>query len=351
MMADPRAHQDQEIEAEALDTLLVHLSDPKRAGPVELSLSTSSLSELCEKAQFHGVFPILWRKLHDHPTIKAIGNGGSEGKELIERCQAIYSGLVGQCLLLRLNEARVMEALRRAQIKATTVKGPVFARLLYDVRDDRAYTDIDVLIAPEQIAAANETIASLGFVQRRKAFLDHSEDYQEYKWIAKDNDSVLIEAHANLVHYKTLRRRVPFGYAELERSSNGDVEAPVPQFMIAVVHGSLGHKLHKLSLVVDILQAARRMAERDIPLLISATRELGLGLEVAAMLRLAGHMFADRRILALADRMANGRTRLSDRLLTREAVLRAQGGDNWESKLRRTAFRWMQRASMRRKSI
>ena len=176
-MITPPAIRKEEGEGHDLDALLLHLSDPERARPADLSLSTSSLSELLERSQFHGVFPILWRKLRDHPTTEAIGDG--EGTALIERSQAIYSGLTGQCMVLRFHEARVMEALASAQIKATVVKGPVFARLLYADRADRTYTDIDVLIAADQITAANEAISALGFVQRKRAFHDHSEDYQE----------------------------------------------------------------------------------------------------------------------------------------------------------------------------
>jgi hypothetical protein len=347
-MADLRANRGQEDDAQALDALLVGLSDPDRARPDTLSLDTSSLGLLLERAQFHGVFPILWRKLHDHPVVEAMP--GDDGQALIARSQAIYDGLAGQCILLRLHEARVMEALHAAQIPATVVKGPVFARLLYARKDDRSYTDIDVLIASDQIVAANEMIASLGFIQRKRAFRDHSEDYQEYKWILPDNDQVMIEAQANLVHYKNLRRKVPFGYAQLQQISDSDVEAPVPQLIISVVHGALGHKLHKLSLVVDILQAARRLTNGDIPTLITAARELGLGLEVMALLRLAGQLFNDREILALADRMPGRWAGLSDRLLTRNTILGAQGGEGWDSKLRRHAFRWMQRAAMTRRT-
>src|SRR5690606_24845411 len=91
------------------------------------------------------------------------------------------------------------------------------------------------------------------------------------------------------VHYAALRRRVSFGYAELKRC-----EAASPalaRFFTVVVHATLGHKLHQLRMLVDILQTFRRLSEADIAALPRLAGELGMTLEAGLCLTLIAALF------------------------------------------------------------
>ena len=51
-------------------------------------------------------------------------------------------------------------------VPALLLKGPAFARWLYDDSRERSYRDIDLLVAPERIAAAGAALSELGFERR-----------------------------------------------------------------------------------------------------------------------------------------------------------------------------------------
>lgn len=56
----------------------------------------------------------------------------------------------------------IIEALRVAGVRPILLKGPPLVRWLYG-RDARSSSDVDLLVAPAQIGAAEDTLAGLGF--------------------------------------------------------------------------------------------------------------------------------------------------------------------------------------------
>lgn len=60
--------------------------------------------------------------------------------------------------------AEVISALAGAGIRALLLKGPALERLLYDRAEPREYGDVDLLVDPAALGAAEETIRALGFV-------------------------------------------------------------------------------------------------------------------------------------------------------------------------------------------
>ena len=64
-------------------------------------------------------------------------------------------------------------ALGRAGVRMLLLKGPVLATWLYDDGAARAYVDCDLLVPPEDYAAAGEVLGSLGFERSSEA--DHLE--------------------------------------------------------------------------------------------------------------------------------------------------------------------------------
>lgn len=289
-------------------------------------------------ARLHGVLPIVWRKF------RALESrlGGSFQAEM-QKAGNTVTILAGQSLLLRHHGRGITDAFAKAGIPVAVVKGPVFAERIYTIPADRPFTDIDLLTSPGNLAKANAILPSLGFVALRKEIWDKSESNQEYKWGRSDNPNILIELHGNLVHYASFRRFLSFSYDDLLLAGDGDPNAPSALLMTAVVHGACGHKFHRLQFAVDIVQAARAMADADLPLLDRAARAIGAELELAVSLNLAGELFGDRRVLDMAGRFSSGLAgRVSKRLVSAATIHNAMSTSGGISHARRKAFRGLQ---------
>ena len=171
----------------------------------------------------------------------------------------------------------------------------------------------------------------------------------EQKWVRKDNQNILVELHGNLVHYASLRWRVSFGFDEY-RTASGDGAFPnVANFMTAVVHAAAGHKFHRLQLIVDVMQAARKLTEEDIAHLNASLDGLRARLEVLVCLDLVCALFGDEAAAHVRDSLASGRNyRFGRRLVTPAAVIDTWNDAGHRSRMRRHAFRWVQRIAPRR---
>jgi hypothetical protein len=103
--------------------------------------------------------------------------------------------------------------------------------------------------------------------------------------------AVLVELHLNLVHYPALRRKVSYGYQQLAACGHGDPEAPLGLFFTSVVHAALGHKFHQLRMLVDVLQAWRKLGQEERRSLSKVARALGAEMETALCLKLVSDLF------------------------------------------------------------
>jgi Uncharacterised nucleotidyltransferase len=71
----------------------------------------------------------------------------------------------GRAALSRLDAAavEVFDAFDAAGVQAVLLKGPALAQLLYKADEHRGYSDVDLLVAPRQLAAAERVLAGLGY--------------------------------------------------------------------------------------------------------------------------------------------------------------------------------------------
>lgn len=324
----------------AEERLLLGLADPEAPAPEELPPAPRMLA-LLDNVEFHGVLPIAMRKLGAYGFDRLAQDDALKARlaELRERITVA----VGQSMLLQYHGGRIMRGLARQDIPARIVKGPVFAGKLYSQVADRPFTDIDILVRQADIPRANRVIEEAGF--RLASGEEQSAALQEFKWLEKDNSSLLVELHGNLVHDGGMRRRLSLNFDELA-VIDGDVEdSPATLLTIAVVHAAGGHKFHRLQLCVDVLQAVRRLpsaaAEGQA---LAAARMAGIELEFATVLNVTGRLFGEPRALALADRIEPDLgTRLARRLITPDILLKVESSGKTRSRLSRDAFRWIQR--------
>lgn len=327
------------------ERLLLRFADPE-ATAVEDNLSAKVLSALLDNAEFHGVLPIMLRKLQEGGDARLPQDASLREKLDDLRNKATIA--TGQSMLLQYHGDRIMKGMATAGVPARIVKGPVFARKLYRNVSDRPFTDIDILVEPANLARANQVIAGCGF----ELGSNEAESYQlqEFKWLEKGNSSLLVELHGDLVHDTGMRRRLSLGFRELRVIDGDATDTPAALLTIAIVHAAGGHKFHRLQLCVDVLQGVRALQSPEAEArLLDAARMTGIELELAIVLNVTGELFGERRALELAGRIKPDLSiRLAKRLITTNTLLRVNSREKIGSRLRRDAFRWIQRLAKAR---
>ncbi|RJT42649.1 hypothetical protein D3227_01995 [Mesorhizobium waimense] len=325
--------------APADENLLLNYADPE-ARTAEVPTAKTLLA-LLANAEFHGVLPIMLRKLQERSDAHLPRDAGVQ--ETLSDLRQKSTLVTGQSMLLQYHGDRIMKALAADKIPARIVKGPAFARKLYRNVADRPFTDIDILVEPARLDDANRVIAASGF--RLCSGEAQSQDLQEFKWLEKENSSLLIELHGNLVHDSGMRRRLSLGFKELRAIDGDEADTPAALLTIAIVHASGGHKFHRLQLCVDVLQGVRALQTPDAEArLLEAARMTGIELELATVLDVTGRLFDEPRGLELANRIRPDLgIRLARWLITRDTLLGVNSRNRMRSRLRRDAFRWVQR--------
>ena len=318
------------------EKLLLRFADPE--AEMAGAPAAASLLALLDNAAFHGVLPIMLRKLGNMNLPQDI----ALQQRLAElRDQATIA--TGQSMLLQYHGNRIMKALAANGGAARIVKGPVFARKLYRHAADRPFTDVDILVDPASIGEANATIAECGFELSSGEAQSH--DLQEFKWLEKENSSLLIELHGNLVHDSGMRRRLSLGFRELRIIDGDETDSPAALLTIAIVHAAGGHKVQRLQLCVDVLQGVRALQSTAAEArLLDAARMTGIELELATVLNVTGRLFDEPRAMELAGRIKPDLSIwLAKWLITGNTLLRVNSRDRVRSRLSRDAFRWVQR--------
>ncbi|RRI01170.1 hypothetical protein EH240_15875 [Mesorhizobium tamadayense] len=323
------------------EKLLLDFADPETSADRGRSLSVDSLKALLANGEFHGVLPIMLRKLRERGDAGLPEDAALRQKLAELRDQATLA--TGQSMLLQYHGDRIMKALAAKGVPARIVKGPVFARKLYRHAADRPFTDIDILVDPGSIGEANKTIGERGF--KLASGEAESHELQEFKWLEKENSSLLIELHGNLVHDTGMRRRLSLGFRELNIIDGGEADTPASLLAIAIVHAAGGHKFHRLQLCVDVLQGVRALQSPEAEArLLEAARMTGIELELATVLNVTGRLFEEPRAIELAGRIKPDLSiRLAKWLITGNMLLRVNSRDKMRSRLSRDAFRWVQR--------
>ncbi|OBQ77236.1 nucleotidyltransferase family protein [Mesorhizobium sp. WSM3873] len=325
----------------AEEKLLLEFADPEAPSERGGALSASSLIALLANAEFHGVLPIMLRKLREIGEADLPNDAALRQQLSGLRDQATLA--TGQSMLLQYHGDRIMKALAAKGVAARIVKGPVFAGKLYRHAADRPFTDIDILVDPASIGEANNVIAECGF--KLASGEAESHELQEFKWLEKENSSLLIELHGNLVHDTGMRRRLSLGFRELQIIDGGGADTPASLLTIAIVHAAGGHKFHRLQLCIDVLQGVRALQSPEAEArLLEAARMTGIELELATVLNVTGRLFDEPRAIALANRIKPDLSiRLAKWLITGNVLLRVNSRDKMRSRLSRDAFRWVQR--------
>ncbi len=333
---------------------LLQMSDPAGANFASLPRpirSGHSLDDLLGRADAHGVLPAVLRNLRDLARSRGAesilqarpsGTPSNESLELFEKCLQSAGDLLRKrtavCMLLRRQADQLTAALGEC-VPVVVLKGPTFADRLYPHPALRTFTDVDLLVKPCDVEAADEIIRQLGY-SHKDSQMKYAEGYGERGYLAVGPAGGAVELHWNLVNSPSLRRGISVEYDDLHIASQAQALSPASLLLIAAVHAAASHSFDRLQLLWDVCLAARGAAGKiDEDWLADAAKRTGASLAVAAALDLAARVLSEPQCNALANRLGLVRNFKPWRLLlTRGVILR---GHAWRDSFRRCGFRVM----------
>jgi Uncharacterised nucleotidyltransferase len=268
---------------------LLHCADPcgSRREPPRRMLGPDAARELVAQADAHGVLPAVLRNFPPFSGDPAFAAAKAEG-------QARYRGARAFVLMLGAEHQAIMTA--AAGLPMAAIKGPVFAQKIYPAPELRTFTDIDLLVAPAAQPRLAVLLAAHGF---ELADDGGASVRNEWKWVKREHQTLMIEVHTDVVHAPSLRSSLSLTFDDL----GDDIETPAGCLLIAIVHGAFSHGFERIQHIVDVCQAARALAsvedERRFETLVE---RIGARYAAAVSLDLAGRMLAERR----CDEIARG---------------------------------------------
>ncbi|MEX3011353.1 nucleotidyltransferase family protein [Hoeflea sp. TYP-13] len=322
---------------EELKQVLRALADPQASAPPTETCLNIAPQDLFDAVRHHGIepaaLPKLLEALPQEPPYVALIDGVRERQFLAN----------AKCLNLEAHAKRIMLAIEGAGLQAKIVKGPVFTSALYEKASDRPFTDIDILAHPSAVRAIAPLLKDAGFFHSRRWIWDKSRSHMEQKWVLLEDPAIVIELHGNLVHNAGLRRHISFGFDEYMTVAGGGDFPAAAHFMTAVIHASASHKFNRLQLLVDVLQAVRRLEDRDVEHLDQVLDQLGARLEALVCLDLVDALFDNFTATQAQEKLSGRRDyRRCRRLVTADAVFDTWNDRGHRSSMRRNTFRLAQ---------
>lgn len=311
--------------------LLIALADPESSlAPISLTAERAKL--LLSQAERHGVLPAVLRKLRPGMT-------GADLRPVRDDFAARFSATVAFTMQLRAEAKRLAVALRASHQPALLIKGQDFADNIYPDPVLRPTSDIDIIVPVDSLAAVEAVVAAAGF----ELLPDQRDDEQmERKWLHSVHRRVMLEIQGNLVHAPGLRSKLSLGFAELcPHGDPAEAARPSARLAIAGVHAASSHHFELLRLVVDVLQAARRLrGDVEEQALEDLVRRSGIRLALVAALDLAASLYDDDRCREVARALAPVRFRGASRLLiSADVVMAMETGERAAQSWRRSLFR------------
>lgn len=220
----------------------------------------------------------------------------AEAQKPPERARAIKT------LALDAAAGEALRALAARGIRATVLKGPGIARRLYAEPAERPYRDIDLLIAPGQLADAEQALRELGYRCPSADARPSERAPHHSSWRRPWPAPALIELHWTLywcaadpedVWTELSRDTQTISFAGERAAVLGDGAQALVVAVHALQHGGEAQPLE------DLRRALKAYDEREWSQAAGIARRLGLGAELAAGLCLLdeGARLAERLAL------------------------------------------------------
>lgn len=299
--------------------LLIRLADPEAPCPTPSEIGGADMSTILRAAQDHVISPIVCRKLVSNPAVHSVL--GAETKTLMDSLQKDHLQCIGLTMLLEHHAKKLQSIFSENNIRAEMVKGLTFSSKLYPHKEDRIYTDIDFLVHLEDLERANQIAQESGLSWVSKS-LDTARETLEYAWVIKTNTiNLLLELHGDLIHSENKRQFFSYGYQQHMLSDSYGAAEAVKFLLVGVIHNAFGTKFSNLKVMIDVLQACRKISPSDYPKLIAVVKALGATLEIGVTTQLVANIFQDQKAGQIAQLFKEQRgVGLANRLMTSKAV-------------------------------
>ncbi len=219
--------------------------------------------ELLDRSNLHGVTAFVYQALEraDAEIVPV---------ELMGRLRDSWLAGNARGLVLREELSKLLQEFETRGIKCMPIKGALLDEVVYRRPGMRAYTDIDILVQPADLAEAATLLKGLGFASTgEKDALAKKDGRTQYHFV---NDAgVIVDLHWGLVNnrwYPTLSKFFEENiwnnavYADFQ---DGKIRSMSPEVLLIYqcTHAAVHHNFSKLILLKDIEQTLRYQPSLD----------------------------------------------------------------------------------------
>jgi hypothetical protein len=174
---------------------------------------------------------------------------------------------------------QTLQALRAACVRTVVLKGPVLAERLYRDASLRFSSDLDFLIAPDDLERAASALAPLGYQLQPESSAWYYRRHHHHLCLDAPHRPT-VELHfraftgfgAQIEAHEFLRRARPY---RTRSEADCEVLAAEDEFLFLALHAA-GHAFERLAWLYDLKMLLRRHPELDWPGLVRRAQALGV---------------------------------------------------------------------------
>ena len=180
----------------------------------------------------------------------------------------------------------VIDVLRGRDVRAILLKGASFARWLYGDGGARPYVDVDLLVAPDQLAAAGEVLAGLGYALRCPGVAEGEQADHASEWDRPGSPTIdlhnTMSSRLGVAPTRCWELIAAQAQPAVVGGRSAEVLAPEAMALHVVLHAEVGKRktLDDLSRALTRLSLSDWQRVRDLAEALDALPAFGIGLRL-----------------------------------------------------------------------
>lgn len=292
-----------------------YLPDPVRTEL--LSAKIKDWNDFLDSAYIHGVFPLVYKALKPVTTLD------ESIKTLLKNSNL---QIARRNMMMTAELLKVIKLLDDNGIRTITIKGPVLSHIIHGDITQRQFSDLDLLVDPNDMYQALELLSSIGYVSEHPiAFLKNSTLLR----VGKDfptthtEKNILIEFHWRLFLDRHIKKSninlfSDSNYRCMIQGSSVETLELGALLLYLLLHGSK-HYWERMEWIVDIDRIIRlHHADIDWDGLCKMAEEMGIEFMFYLGLAVSYELFCTPLSIAIIERIGSDENILK----AKEAILR-----------------------------